>query len=114
MYASNETYDRYYGGTIGAMPESGSRCHGDCPAAPLMERAAPPQGGSWRFGAGREAGAAALKASSIEITISIQGKLVTQTRGTPAPDGVVFHIPLSRVALLDKPLDYSISYTDNN
>ena len=61
-----------------------------------------------------QGGAAALKASSIDTTISLQGKLVSQTGGTPTADGVKFHIPLIRVLLLDKPLDYSISYTKAN
>ncbi len=60
-----------------------------------------------------EGGAAALKASSIETTITIQGRLVAQSGGTPTADGVVFRIPLIRVLLLDKPLDYSISYAEN-
>jgi hypothetical protein len=60
-----------------------------------------------------EGGAAALKASSIETTINIQGKLVSQTGGTATADGVVFRIPLIRVLLLDKPLDFSIAYAEN-
>jgi hypothetical protein len=61
-----------------------------------------------------EGGAAALRASSIEITVNIKGRLVAQSGGTPTAGGVLFRIPLVRVLLLDKPLDYSITYTANN
>jgi hypothetical protein len=61
-----------------------------------------------------EGGAAALKASSIETTINIKGKLVAQSGGTPSPGGAVFRIPLIRVLLLDKPVDFSITYAANN
>jgi hypothetical protein len=61
-----------------------------------------------------EGGAAALKASSIETTVNIRGRLVAQSGGSPSPGGVVFRIPLIRVLLLDKPVDFSIAYTANN
>ncbi len=48
-----------------------------------------------------EGGAAALKASTIETTINVKGRLVAQTGGSPSPGGVVFRIPLVRVLLLD-------------
>jgi len=57
-----------------------------------------------------DGGAAALKASYIETTITVKGKVVAQTGGTPTAGGVVFRIPLLRVLLLDKPLDYSLSF----
>jgi hypothetical protein len=55
-------------------------------------------------------GAAALKASFIDTTILVKGRVVAQTGGTPVPGGVAFRIPLLRVLLLDKPLDYSLTY----
>jgi hypothetical protein len=57
-----------------------------------------------------EGGAAALKASAIETTIVVKGQVVAQTGGTTVPGGVTFRIPLLRVLLLDKPLDYSLTF----
>jgi hypothetical protein len=57
-----------------------------------------------------EGGAAALKASVIETTIVVKGRVVAQTGGTAVPGGVSFRIPLLRVLLLDKPLDYSLTF----
>ena len=57
-----------------------------------------------------EGGSTALKASVIETTIAVKGKVVAQTGGSTVPGGVVFRIPLLRVLLLDKPLDYSLTF----
>lgn len=57
-----------------------------------------------------EGGSASLKASFIETKVTVKGKLISQTGGTPMAGGVVFRIPLTRVLLLDKPLDYSLSF----
>jgi hypothetical protein len=57
-----------------------------------------------------EGGSAALKASFIETTIAVKGQVVSQTGGTPVAGGVLFRIPLLRVLLLDKPLDYSLTF----
>jgi len=57
-----------------------------------------------------EGGSTALKASLIETTVAVKGKVVAQTGGTAVPGGVVFRIPLLRVLLLDKPLDYSLTF----
>jgi len=57
-----------------------------------------------------EGGSAALKAAVIETTIAVKGKVVAQTGGTAVPSGVLFRIPLLRVLLLDKPLDYSLTF----
>jgi len=46
----------------------------------------------------------------IETTIVVKGKVVAQTGGSTVPGGVVFRIPLLRVLLLDKPLDYSLTF----
>jgi hypothetical protein len=59
-----------------------------------------------------EGGAAALRASSIDTEVRIKGRLIAQTGGTPVSGGVLFRIPLVRVLLLDKPLDYSLTYAD--
>jgi len=57
-----------------------------------------------------QGGAAALKASFIETTILVKGQVVAQTGGKPVAGGVLFRIPLLRILLLDKPLDYSVTY----
>ena len=57
-----------------------------------------------------EGGSAALKASTIETTIAVKGKVVAQSGGTVVAGGVVFRIPLLRVLLLDKALDYSLTF----
>jgi len=57
-----------------------------------------------------EGGSAALKASVIETTVLVKGKVLSQTGGTLVPGGVQFRIPLLRVLLLDKPLDYALSF----
>jgi len=57
-----------------------------------------------------EGGSAALKSSVIETTIAVRGKIISQSGGTPIAGGVVFRIPLLRVLLLDKPLDYSLTF----
>jgi hypothetical protein len=36
--------------------------------------------------------------------------LVSQSGGTITPGGVTFKVPLIRVLLLDKPLDYSLVF----
>jgi hypothetical protein len=57
-----------------------------------------------------EGGSAALKTSVIETTVLVKGKVLSQTGGTLVPGGVQFRIPLLRVLLLDKPLDYALSF----
>jgi hypothetical protein len=57
-----------------------------------------------------EGGSAALKASVIETTITVKGQVVAQSGGSVVNGGVVFRIPLLRVLLLDKPLDYSLTF----
>lgn len=51
-----------------------------------------------------------LKKSFITLTIAPQGDILSQTGGTLSGRTVVFRIPLLRVMVLDKPLDYSVSY----
>ncbi len=57
-----------------------------------------------------EGGSVALKASTIDTTILVKGQVVAQTGGTPVNGGVLFRIPLLRVLLLNKPLDYSLTF----
>jgi hypothetical protein len=52
------------------------------------------------------------KKATIELTFSPSGKIVGQKGGTMKNGSVVFTIPLLKVLVLDKPLDYSITYQD--
>jgi hypothetical protein len=62
-----------------------------------------------RFSLGDE-GPGLLKKSFIDLTIKPEGEIVSQTGGTLANGGVLFRIPLLRLLVLDKPLDYSVSF----
>jgi hypothetical protein len=53
-------------------------------------------------------GPAALKASFFDLVVKPEGTIVSQTGGTVTNGSVTFRIPLIRVLLLDKPLDYSL------
>jgi len=53
-------------------------------------------------------GPAALKASFIDLVMKPEGTIVSQAGGTLANGVVTFRIPLIRLLLLDKPLDYSL------
>ncbi len=53
-------------------------------------------------------GPPALKASFIDLVVKPEGTIVSQTGGTVANGSVTFRIPLIRLLLLDKPLDYSL------
>lgn len=53
-------------------------------------------------------GPAALKASSVELVVKPEGTIVSQTGGTVASGQVTFRMPLIRLLMLDKPLDYSL------
>jgi hypothetical protein len=57
-----------------------------------------------------EEGAKSLKASTIETRVAVKGTLVSQEGGTVSGGVVTYRIPLLRVLLLDKPLDYSIVF----
>jgi len=46
----------------------------------------------------------------IQTTVLVKGQVLAQSGGTAVPGGVSFRIPLLRVLLLDKPLDYSLSF----
>jgi hypothetical protein len=53
-------------------------------------------------------GPAALKASFFDLVVKPEGAIVSQTGGTVTNGSVTFRIPLIRLLLLDKPLDYTL------
>jgi hypothetical protein len=55
-------------------------------------------------------GPAAVKASFFDLVVKPEGVIVSQTGGTVANGAVTFRIPLIRLLVLDKPLDYSLSW----
>jgi len=55
-------------------------------------------------------GPALLKKSFIDLVVKPEGTIVAQTGGTVANGAVTFRIPLLRLLVLDKPLDYSVSW----
>jgi hypothetical protein len=57
-----------------------------------------------------EGGAESVRNSYIETKVTVRGTLVSQSGGTITPGGVTFTVPLIRVLLLDKPLDYSLVF----
>jgi len=57
-----------------------------------------------------DGGADSVRDSYIETKVTVRGTLVSQTGGKISPGGVTFTIPLIRVLLLDKPLDYSLVF----
>jgi len=58
-----------------------------------------------------DSGPAALKASAIDIEVTVDGKVLGQTGGVQKGNTVDFHIPLVQLLLLPKPLDYSITFS---
>jgi hypothetical protein len=57
-----------------------------------------------------DAGPGLLKKSFITLTIDPEGEILSQSGGTLGGGAVVFRIPLLRLMVLDKPLDYSVSF----
>jgi hypothetical protein len=53
-------------------------------------------------------GPEALKGSFIDLVVKPEGTIVSQTGGTAKNGSVTFRIPLIRLLLLDKPLDYAL------
>jgi hypothetical protein len=53
-------------------------------------------------------GPAALKGSFFDLVVKPEGTIASQTGGTVKNGSVTFRIPLIRLLLLDKPLDYSL------
>ena len=52
-----------------------------------------------------------IRDSAIELRVTVQGKIVSVTGGQVQKDGsVLFQIPLIRVLLLDRPLDYALTF----
>lgn len=56
-------------------------------------------------------GPAALKASTIDVDVQVNGKIISQTGGVVNGNTVRFHIPLVKLLLLQTPLDYSITFS---
>jgi hypothetical protein len=61
------------------------------------------------FAVGKE-GPPLLKSSYLELTVKVDGELVSQTGGRIAGGAAVFNVPLLRMLMLDKPLDYSVTF----
>jgi hypothetical protein len=61
------------------------------------------------FSLGSE-GPALLSKSFVTLTIKPEGGIVSQTGGVVSGDAVTFKIPLLSILVLDKPLDYSVTY----
>lgn len=59
-----------------------------------------------------EAGPGAVLASEIEVTVTVNGRIVSQKGGSIKGNSVVFKIPLLRVCLLNQPLDFEIVYSE--
>jgi hypothetical protein len=57
-----------------------------------------------------DGGADSVRNAFIETKVNVRGMLVSQSGGTITPGGVTFKVPLIRVLLLDKPLDYSLVF----
>jgi hypothetical protein len=62
-----------------------------------------------KFSLGDEAPGLVQK-SFVTITIKPEGQILSQTGGTLSGGAVVFKIPLLRLLVLDKPLDYTVSF----
>ena len=62
-----------------------------------------------RFTLGDE-GPPLLAKSFITLTIDPQGEILSQSGGVVSAGAVAFRIPLVRLLVLDKPIDYSVSF----
>jgi hypothetical protein len=51
-----------------------------------------------------------LKKSFITLSIDPEGEIISQTGGVVSGGAVVFKIPLLRLLVLDKPLDYTVTF----
>jgi hypothetical protein len=57
-----------------------------------------------------EEGPGLLKKSFITLTIDPEGDIISQTGGTLSGSAVVFRIPLLSLMVLNKPLDYAVTF----
>jgi hypothetical protein len=64
------------------------------------------------FAVGKD-GPKQMKASSLQLAITVDGQLVSQTGGRIENGAAVFEVPLLRMLMLEKPLDYSITFVPN-
>lgn len=62
-----------------------------------------------QFSLGEE-GPALVKKSFIDVAIRPEGEIVSQVGGTVSNGTVLFRIPLLRLLVLDKPLDYAVTF----
>jgi hypothetical protein len=62
-----------------------------------------------RFSIG-DAAPALLKKSFVTLSIQPSGKILSQSGGTLKDGAVTFRIPLLRILVLDRPLDYSVTW----
>jgi hypothetical protein len=61
------------------------------------------------FAVGKQ-GPPLVKASSLELTVKVDGTLVAQTGGKIVGGAAVFSVPLLRMLMLEQPLDYSVTF----
>ncbi len=61
------------------------------------------------FAVGKE-GPPLVKSSFLELTVRVDGELVSQTGGRIAGGAAVFNVPLLRMLMLEKPLDCSVTF----
>jgi hypothetical protein len=61
------------------------------------------------FAVGKE-GPPLVKAAFLELTVKVDGTLVAQTGGAIVNGAAVFRVPLLRMLMLEKPLDYSVTF----
>jgi hypothetical protein len=57
-----------------------------------------------------DAAPALLKKSFLTLTVQPQGEIVSQAGGTMSDGAVTFRIPMLRILVLDRPLDYSLTW----
>ncbi len=64
-----------------------------------------------QFAVGND-GPAVMKESYVELKLQTDGEIVSQTGGTKK-DGntVIFHVPLLKMLLMEKPLDYTVTFS---
>jgi hypothetical protein len=51
-----------------------------------------------------------LKKSFITLTVQPRGEIISQSGGTISGGAVVFRIPVLRILVLDRALDYSVTW----